>query len=177
MSRRPQRLALLWLIFIAIATAASPQNVTVESSDSVHLSAFKAYSWRQLPNARDPSIQTAVIEGVDKQLLSKGLHKTPEVFRADMLVSCEGSREVQLEMKSTGSGNIWHEGGGTATVAHQRVSIGNLSVTITDRRTGATIWRGRATTKLSDIDRQKNQKSIDKALGEMFKEFPSRSNR
>jgi hypothetical protein len=79
---------------------------------------------------------------------------------------------LQTFYDSFGGGWYWSGfGDGIATTTVSTTPIGTLVIDIFDAPSKKLIWRGKATETLSDKP-DKNEKKLEKAVEEMFKNFP-----
>lgn len=160
----------LLLLACAVAVFAA---VTVDYSHSVDFRQFKTYSWIKV-SVQNPLWEDRVMRAVDAQLTAKGWTKVDS--GGDASVAAYGSTKTQKTLQTWydgfGGGWRWHGfGDGLATTTVEDTPVGTLMVDIFDTATHKLIWRGVASDTLSGKP-EKDEKKMDKAVAEMFKNFP-----
>jgi hypothetical protein len=148
-------------------------KVTVDYNHSADFSKYKTYSWTKV-QAGDPLWPDRIKAAVDKNLVSKGW--SPVASGGDAAVAAFGSTKDQPTLQTFydgfGGGWFWRGfGDGMATTTVSTTPIGTLVVDIFDAPAKKLIWRATATETLSDKP-DKNDKKLEKAIDEMFKDFP-----
>jgi hypothetical protein len=161
-----------FLLFLACAGILLA-TVRTDYSHSVDFVQYKTYSWIKV-SVEDPLWEDRITTAVDAQFAAKGWTKVPE--GGDAGVAAYGSTKTQktLETWYTGFGGGWRWrgfGDGLATTTVENTPVGTLMVDIFDSSTHKLIWRGVASDTLSGKP-EKDEKKMDKALAEMFKNFP-----
>jgi hypothetical protein len=151
-------------------------KVTVDYNHSADFSKYHTYSWLTV-KAGDPLWPDRIKAAVDHQLTSKGW--TPVESGGDAAVSAFGATKEQQTLQtfydSFGGGWYWSGfGDGMATTTVSTTPVGTLIVDIFDAPSKKLIWRAKATDTLSDKP-DKNEKKLEKAVEEMFKNFPPKS--
>jgi hypothetical protein len=162
-------------IFFLLLACALSVLATVKT-DYSHLADFcqyKTYSWIKI-SVEDPLWEDRVTRAVDSQLSAKGWTKVEG--DGDAAVAVYGSTRTQKTLQTWydgfGGGWFWHGfGDGLATTTVQETPVGTLMVDIFDSPTKKLIWRGVASDTLSGKP-DKDEKKMDKAVTEMFKNFP-----
>ena len=172
MRKRTGKLILAMLGFALIVLAA----VKTDYSHSADFSRYKTYSWIKV-QTEDPLWQDRITQAVDSQLTAKGWTKVPA--DGDASIAGLGATRTRRSLQTwyTGLGGGWYWSGfgdGMATTTEQDIPVGTLLVDIFDTPTKKLIWRGNASETLSGKP-EKDEKKLDKAVAEMFKNFPPRS--
>jgi hypothetical protein len=168
---RTKRFLCVFVIFLAFA-AAAVAAVNVDWDKSANFANYKTYAWKAGTPLKNQLWDQRVIEGVDKQLASKGLQKVDAGNNPDLIVLYHGAVGTQVELNTTNMGGWgWRWGGGMATTSVDKIPIGQLAVDIGDAKTSKLLWLGSASDTLSD-NPDKNQKKLNSALEKMFKKFP-----
>ncbi|MBV8827989.1 MAG: DUF4136 domain-containing protein [Acidobacteriaceae bacterium] len=160
----------LLLMACALALFAT---VKTDYSHSADFARYKTYSWIKV-SVEDPLWEDRVTRAVDSQLSAKGWTKVAD--GGDAGVAAYGATRTQKTLQTwyNGFGGGWYWrgfGDGLATTTVQETPVGTLMVDIFDSSTKKLIWRGRATDTLSGKP-DKDEKKLDKAVAEMFKNFP-----
>ena len=172
MRKNIMRFSFCLLAGFVIAAAA---KVVTDYNHSTDFAQYKTYSWVTV-EAGDPLWMDRIKSAVDSQLTARGWSRAPA---GDASVSAFGSTQKQPRLQTfyegLGGGWFWHGfGDGIATTTVDYQPIGTLVVDIFDTPTKKLIWRGMANEALSDKP-DKNEKKLEKAVGDMFKDFPPRS--
>lgn len=150
-------------------------KVVTDYNHGVDFSQYHTYS-RLKVSAGNPLWPDRIRSAVDSQLAAKGWTQAPV---GDASVAAFGSTATQPRIETFydnfGGGWFWRGwGDGIATTEVQNIPVGTLVVDIFDTPTKKLIWRGVANDTLSDKP-EKNEKKLDKAVGEMFEHFPPKS--
>jgi hypothetical protein len=148
-------------------------TVKTDYSHSVDFGHYKTYSWIKV-SVQDPLWEDRVTRAVDSQLSAKGWTRVPD--GGDAAVAAYGSTHSQKTLQTwyEGFGGGWRWrgfGDGLATTTVENTPVGTLMVDIFDSATQKLIWRGVASDTLSGKP-EKDEKKMDKAVAEMFKNFP-----
>jgi hypothetical protein len=168
MSTRSARYLLVLLAGALLLTA----KVTTDYNKKVNFENYKSYSW--LDVKADPLWTDRIRDAVDKELTAKGWAKVASGGDASVAAFSSRKSQQRIETFYTGFGGGWYWRGfddGTAVTTVEDVPVGTLVVDIFDTPTKKLIWRGVATEALSDKP-EKNEKKLEKAVEEMFKNFP-----
>jgi hypothetical protein len=172
---KPTRTIIACAVFILTALASVfAQHVQTDFDHQANFSQYKTYSWQEIKPAN--SLWDARIKSVvDAQLASKGW--TQVATGGDVAIVAIKTTKTQKTLQTFydgfGGGWRWRGGGGfgDATTTEQDYKEGTLVVDLYDGKTKQLIWRGSAEDTLSD-KADKNEKSLDKGVVKMFKDFP-----
>jgi hypothetical protein len=179
MNAAKARLSLLVaLLCVSLAWA---QKVKVGYDKSADFGQFKTYAWipRQTP-ATMPLLATSIQLDVDHELAAKGLRKVDS--DPDLLVTYQSGVDAQSAAPAhdtgyTSTGGIpppnstmW--GGSLSAGSVQQVVKGTLAVSLIDARQKQTVWSGTAKAKIDYEKQSKLYDQVDKAITEMFKNYP-----
>jgi hypothetical protein len=163
-----------WGVLLLVACALAVfATVKVDYSHSADFSHYKTYSWISV-SVQDPLWEDRIMRAVDSQLTAKGWTKVDS--DGDASVAAYGSTKTQKTLQTWydgfGGGWIWRGfGDGIATTTVEETPVGTLMVDIFDTPTHKLIWRGIASDTLTGKP-EKDEKKMDKAVAEMFKNFP-----
>jgi Domain of unknown function (DUF4136) len=168
-------------LFLLLGASAWAQKVKTGYDKSADFSRYKTYAWipRATP-ATNPVLASIIDHDIEYELNEKGLRKVDG--NADLLVqSYGGSNEVvggyAAEPGYTGTGGYAMPGatmwGGTlpATPVPQ-VMHGTITVDLVDARQKHLVWRAIAKGKMDYNKRSKLLEQANKAVSEMFKQYP-----
>ncbi|MGJ5818125.1 DUF4136 domain-containing protein [Paludibaculum fermentans] len=156
--------------FVGIAFAA---RVSTDFDHTVHFDRYKTYSWMKV-DAKDSLWEDRIVRSVDNELTAKGWKKVDS--GGDATVAAFGSthKERTLDTFYSGFGGGWRWrgfGDGMATTTVEYTQVGTLVVDVFDAQTRKLVWRGSSSATLSG-KAEKNEKKLQKDVGEMFKHFP-----
>ncbi len=162
-----------FVLLFAFATLTLLAKVVTDYDHSVDFSKFRTYSWTKV-EAGNPLWTDRIKSAVDSQLIKQGWQKTASNGDASLAAFGATKTQPRLQTFYDSFGPGWYWSGfqdGTSTTTVEDEKIGTLVVDIFDTSNHRLIWRARATDALTD-DPEKNEKKMDKAVEEMFKNFP-----
>lgn len=178
--KHPARLAFLASLVLLAGTMAQAQKIKVEYDKSVDFSKFKTYAIDPQEAVAKPMLRLAIQAAVQDDLGKRGLTKVdsnPDLY-VQMFGAIDSDAIANYHDPIYGSGipplnygiTMWHNIPGTVTtvVVHK----GQLVVDIIDARQKQLIWRGIATQKLAEGDRQKLLDQVNTAVEKLFKQYP-----
>jgi Domain of unknown function (DUF4136) len=159
---------------LTVATVAFAARVTTDYDHHVNFANYHTYSWIGV-RAGNSLWQDRIQRAVDMALAEKGWMKVLSGGQAS--VSAFGRTREQDTLQTFYDGfpgwgwRGWGGGFGTTTTEVEPTEVGTLTVDIFDSGNKKLIWRGTATDTLSSHP-EKNDKTMDKAVIDMFKKFP-----
>jgi hypothetical protein len=117
-------------------------------------------------------IDAQIKNSIDSQLAAKGLKKT-DGDNADLDVGYQVAINQQKQWNAYGMGGGLRWGGGMATAQSTTINIGTIVLDMYDPSDKNLVWTGTATKTLDPSSSQeKNQKSLDKAMQKLLKNYP-----
>jgi hypothetical protein len=154
--------------------AMSAQDVTTNAMPGTDFSKYHTYKWVTIEGASHPNqiVDAQIKEGVDAQLVTKGLTKTTG-DKADVYVGYKTSVDQHREWNAYGmGGGRWGGMGGMATATSSTIDIGTIVLDMYDLTTNN--WSGRGATKTlgSSNNQEKKQKDLDNSMKKLLKNFP-----
>jgi hypothetical protein len=158
-------------VALVTLTVGFAQHVQTDFDHQANFAQYKTYSWQEIkPGASlwDSRIKSAV----DAQLEAKGLAQVAD--RGDIAIVAIKTSQTQRTLQTfyDGFGGGWRwRGFGESTTTEQDYQEGTLVIDLYDGKTKQLIWRGSTESVLSD-KAEKNEKTIDKGVAKMFKDFP-----
>jgi hypothetical protein len=169
------RALLLFAILLLIASQAKAQKVTTDFAPGTDFSQYHTYTWGEGRPARDPLIGQRIVAGIEAQLAAKGLRKAGEGEGVDLIVVYQTATDTRTEINTYNSGG-WYGwgygwGGGYSQTRVSKIPVGQLIVDLGDVKNKKFVWRGKATSTISDKPEKVN-KMLDKALAKMFENYP-----
>ena len=168
------------------ASAAYAQDVRYDYAQGTNFSQFKTYKWVVIKGADQPDQLAAqrITAAVDAELARKGLTKT-DADDADLYIGYQTAVNTEKQFTSyntgwgygPGWGRGWYGYGGTMSTttygSTSTVYVGQLDLSMYDRATKQLVWRGVATKTLDPKAKpEKKQKTINKAVEKLLKNFP-----
>jgi Domain of unknown function (DUF4136) len=159
------------LLFAGLASVANAQDVRTDYDHKVQFEQFHTYSWGKVKTT-DPLWESRIRDAVDKQLTEKGWQKVDN--GGDVVVTAVGSTQNQQEYQTFYEGmGGWRWGGlgDLSTTTVQNIRVGTLLVDMYSANNKHLIWRSSSTDTLSNKP-EHNEKTLDKAVEKMFKNFP-----
>jgi hypothetical protein len=163
-------LAFFVTTFVACNTLLA-QEVKVQHMPGTDFAKFHTYKWVTIEGASHPNqIQDAEIkQAVDAELTAKGLTKANSET-ADLNVGYQVAVDQQKQWNTMGGG--WRFGG-METVTSSTIDVGTLVIDMYDQAGKQLVWSGAATKTVdSGKDQEKTEKSLDKSMKKLFKDFP-----
>jgi Domain of unknown function (DUF4136) len=163
----------LTALLCCIPSAASAQNVYVNSSPNANFSSYHTYAWGQNQNPNQIASSFLAQEAqsqINTQLQSKGLHMVQENQSPDLVVIISGGMKTQTSYNAWGMRGF---GGGMGGITPEQNVIGTLIVDIYDVKAKELAWRAIGQNTLNESNSQKNMQMVDKAVAKMFKKYPS----
>ena len=163
------------VLSLLFAVSAVAQKINVDWDRTENFSNFHTYAWQTSPHPAKGLWDQRIIDGVDKQLQSKGLQKVES--DPDVWVVYSNSIKDQKQVVGTGynmgPGWGWGYWGGPTTTTYNTfvTKEGTLVLELANSKDHQLLWRGSATATISD-NSNKNIKTLDNALTKLFKNFP-----
>ena len=177
--KKKMTLALLTLLVAPVVIVA--QKTSYDFEKSANFAAFKTYAHKQGTPVGQQLIDDRIVTAIETQLAAKGLSKAvaePDVF---VVYHIAFDKEKDISTYSSGGGGYgaygwgWGGGwaGGTTTTQVRDILIGTLVIDMADAKKGQLVWRGMG---VKEVDTQakpeKREKSINKAVEKIFKNYP-----
>ena len=149
------------------------QDVRTNYMPGTDFTKYHTYKWVDIEGGAHPNqiVDAQIKQSVDSQLASKGLTKT-DSDKADLFVGYQIAvdQEKQWNGFGMGGGLRW---GGMATATSSTINVGTLVLDMYDPATKQLVWTGNATKTIDPKSSQeKNQKSLDKAMQKLLKNYP-----
>ncbi len=173
------RTAVCTILFLLALGAASAQQVTTDFDHQANFSQYKTYSWQEIMPA-DSLWDSRIKSAVDAQLAAKGWTRVNSGGDVAIVAikTTQTRRSLQTFYDGLGGGWGWRRFGGggfgESETTEQDYKEGTLVVDMYDAKTKQLIWRGSAEDTVSS-KAEKNEKSLDKGVDKMFKQFPPNS--
>ena len=163
----------LALVFLGAGPLAA-QDVKYNFMPGTDFSKYHTYKWVSIEGGAHPNqiVDAQIKQSVDSQLASKGLTKTDN-DKADLYVGYQIAVDQEKQWNAYGMGGGLRWGGGMATASSSTINVGTLVLDMYDPSTKQLVWTGNATKTIDPSSNQeKNQKSLDKAMQKLLKNYP-----
>ena len=176
-----KRLVLATIALLAAPAVIVAQKTSYDYEKTANFAAFKTYAHKQGTPVGQSLIDDRIVGALETQLAAKGLTKAasdPDVF---VVYHMAFDKEKDISTYSSGHGGYgaygwgWGGGwaGGTTTTQVRDILIGTLVVDLADARKGQLVWRGMGVKEVNtQADPEKRDKSINKAVEKIFKNYP-----
>lgn len=166
-------LALVTTLLLLTTKTLNGQDVKYNFMPGTDFAKYHTYKWVNIGSGAHPNqiVDAQIKQSVDSQLASKGMTKT-DGDKADIYVGYQIAVDKEKEWNAYGMGGgiRW---GGMANATSSTINIGSLVLDMYDPATKQLVWTGSATKTLDPSSNQeKNQKSLDKAMQKLLKNYP-----
>ena len=166
-------MALLAALLLVTAGTTAAQDVRSNYMPGTDFTKYHTYKWVNIERGAHPDqiVDAEIKQSVDSQLSSKGLTKTDDE-KADLYIGYQVAvdQEKQWNGYGMGGGIRW---GGMASASSSTINVGTLVLDMYDPATKQLVWTGQATKTIDPKSNQdKNQKSLDKAMAKLLKNYP-----
>ena len=172
--QRRIRISLTAIGFVLLAgTLALAQDVKYNFMPGTDFSKYHTYKWVTIEGGTHPNqiVDAQIKQAVDAQLATKGLTKSTG-DAADIFVGYQIAVDQEKQWNAYGMGGGVRFGGmGTAT--QSTINVGTLVIDMYDPTAKQLVWTGNATKTMDPSgNQQKNQKSLNKAMQKLLKNYP-----
>jgi hypothetical protein len=163
-------------------TLALAQKVTYDFDKSASFANFKTYGTKDGTKVGQQLIDDRIVAAIDQQLAAKGFKKVdanPDVW---VVYHVAFDKEKDISSFSSGYGGGygpygWGWGGGfantTTTTQVRDILVGTLVIDMADAKKNQIAWRGMGTKEVDTTAKpEKRDKSINKAVEKIFKNYP-----
>ena len=162
--------AIVLAVLLAGATHLQAKVRTDYDADA-DFSKYGTYSWLEGNPWPNPLIEQRLRAAVEERLDASGLRKVES--GGDLLVATHlrANTEKRIDVDTFGYGYRRWRGWSRATVYVREIEVGTLMVDLAEGEAKELVWRGLATETIKPT-REKNEKTLNKVLDKMFKDFP-----
>ena len=177
-----KRLVLAAITLLVAPVVIVAQKTSYDYEKTANFAAFKTYAHKQGTPVGQSLIDDRIVAAIDAQLAAKGLIEGRGGSRRVRRLSHglrqgEGHLDLQLRLRRrlrrlrVGMGR--RLGGGTTTTQVRDILIGTLVIDMADARKGQLVWRGMGVKEVNtQANPEKRDKSINKAVEKIFKNYP-----
>jgi hypothetical protein len=167
---------------VLVPALAIAQKVTYDFDKGTDFTTFKTYALKDGTPVGQPLIDERIVAAIDTQMAAKGFKKdetNPDVFVV-YHVAFDKQKDISTFSSGYGGGYGpygWGWGGGmssTSTSTQVRdILVGTLVVDMADAKGKKVVWRGMGTKEIdTNAKPDKRDKSINKAVEKIFKNYP-----
>jgi len=170
------RKAILLGVVVSLLTAASlAQQVKTDYDRAANFSNYKTFSFEKI-QTKDPLWVDRIKSAVGGALSAKGLSQVDSGGDISVVALEMTKTQQSLDTFYNGFGGGWRWGGGfgDATTTTETYHVGTLVVDMFDSKTKELLWRGSASSTLSNKSNN-NIKNLDKGVQKMFKNYPPKA--
>ena len=165
--------AVVALLLTPLATLA--QKTSYDFDRSANFAAYKSYTLRDGTKVGQPLVDARIAAAIDMQLTDRGLTKADNGELA-VVYHVAIDKQKDISAWSTGGGPYgwgWGGGWGTTDVRVSEILVGTLVIDIADTKTNSVVWRGMGVKEINtNASPDKRDKSVQKAVEKIFKNFP-----
>jgi hypothetical protein len=157
------------------------QKTSYDYEKTANFAGFKTYAHKQGTPVGQSLIDDRITAAIESQLGAKGLTKAesdPDVF---VVYHMAFDKEKDISTYSSGHGGYgaygwgWGGGwaGGTTSTQVRDILVGTLVIDMADARKSQLVWRGMGVKEVdTQANPEKRDKSINKAVEKIFKNYP-----
>ena len=176
-----KRLVLATIALLVAPVLIVAQKTSYDYEKTANFAGFKTYAHKQGTPVGQSLIDDRIVAAIEAQLAAKGLTKAaadPDVF---VVYHMAFDKEKDISTYSSGYGGYggygwgWGGGwaGGTTTTQVRDILMGTMVIDMADARKGQLVWRGMGVKEVNtQADPEKRDKSINKAVEKIFKNYP-----
>ncbi len=169
---------------VLFAVGCSSISVTTDYDPSISFAEFQSYAFLIVPPqpAQDPRLHNSLVDGrvrtaVSRALQARDFHQAP-LESADFLVAYHVGLETRIDVQTIhsthryGRRGGWYAGAPSHTTVRE-YEVGTLLLDILLPADKSLVWRGSATTRISQIsDPEKRTQLINDAVEKILDRFP-----
>lgn len=164
-------------MILSLVAGCLAQETKTDYDRNADFSRYKTFSFEKI-ETKDPLWVDRIAAAVGGTLTAKGLTQVAtggDIAIVAIAMSKDGQTlDTFYDTFPGGWGWRWGSGYGDATTTTETYSVGTLVVDLFDRNTKKLLWRGSASSTLSNSSSQ-NIKNFDKCVEKLFKGFPPRT--
>lgn len=168
------------LVSALLCAVGHAQKTSAGYDQTANFSNYKTFAFDK-PGARNPFVNTMIVEAVERELTARGLTKVDA--DSDLLVVYLAASGPNLQVASVPFYQVVNPAYrgmvGGASMAMWDVTSGTLVIDLFDRKAERTVFRGSATEVLQrapspnlDADAKLVSKPINKGIAKIFKKYP-----
>ncbi len=149
-------------------------NVVVSYDKTADFSRYHTYAWGKGTPAKNPNVDTLIVEGIDEQMTRKGFTKTDG--EPDLVVTYHAATHEEVDYTEGSYGSGYGPAYGSLQTASSsdvpmRVRVGEIVVDMYDAKAKRNVWHGVGSDLVMD-DPAKTSAEIRNGAAKMFEKFP-----
>jgi hypothetical protein len=167
---------------LLVPALALAQKVSYDFSKDANFAGYKTYAMKAGTPVGQQLIDDRIIAAIDDQMKAKGFTKSdanPDVYVV-YHVAFDKQKDISTYSSGYGGGYGpygwgWGGGwaGGTTSTQVRDILIGTLVIDMADAGKKQVVWRGMGVKEVDVQNKpEKRDKSINKAVGKIFKNYP-----
>ena len=169
-------------VVLLVPALAMAQKVSYDFAKDANFAGFKTYAMKEGTPVGQQLIDDRIIAAIDDQMKAKGFTKSeanPDVY---VVYHIAFDKQKDISTFSSGYGGGygpygWGYGGGwaggTTSTQVRDILIGTLVIDMADAAKKQVVWRGMGVKEVDvQKDPEKRDKSINKAVEKIFKNYP-----
>lgn len=180
----------LCAVFLAVAPAASADNVRADWNHHINFSQFHTYSWGRV-KVSDPFDADRIKSAINHELQQKGWHEQASGGQVTISVTDRVHDEQQAETYYSGLGGGWGMGWGwggwgwgpsglggfgeSQATVHNNIPVDHMVIDMFDSQSKKLIWRGISQGEVNN-NPDKERQMIYHDINRLFYSFPPKSN-
>ena len=175
----------LFLASFILCTVVQAQKTSAAFDEKVDFSNYKTFAFDK-EGARNPYVNTLIVEAVERELASRGLTKVSN--DPDLKVVYLAATVPNLQVQNVPFYHVVNPAYsgmvGSATMNMWDVTTGTLVIDLLDRKSDRVVFRGTITDVLQrapsadlQADAKIVSKPINKGVAKIFKKYPVKPNR
>ena len=174
----PRSVALIVGAAAVAVAACAPITVTSFTEHQAQLSSYRTYAWAAVNTGvpgdprldNNPFFHDYLRGAIDRHLVARGFE--PTVLRPDVYVHYHASTRQKIVINGQEPGTER-----CRSCAVQVFDEGTILIDLTDARTGALVWRGKAESGLAGVvnDQTRMEETIERVVGRILTRLPRRS--
>jgi hypothetical protein len=163
---------IMTLVVLTLSCAAFARPV-VDYDHTVNFNQPRTYSWSHVHTANS-LWDKRVKDSIDRQLTARGWTQVPAGGDVQVVAIQKTSVHEEYDTYYNGFGGRRWGGMGESTTSLDSYKVGTLVVSMFERNSKQLIWNGTASGDVSG-NPDKNAKTLDKDVQQMFKHFPPKA--
>ena len=140
-------------------------NIVVDYDKNTDFSQYHTYGWGKGTPAKNPDLDTQIVQSIDEQITRKGLTRMDG--NPDLVVSYHAATHEEVDVDDAS----YTAGYDSAAGVPMRVKVGTIVVDMYDTKQKRNVWHG-VGSDLVQSDPAKTSVEIQKGAAKMFEKVP-----
>jgi hypothetical protein len=178
----PMRVFAAVAALVLTSTVAMAQDVTYDFDKTANFAAYKTYTTKEGTPVGQKLIDDRIINAIDTAMKAKGFTKSDANPDVVVIYHVAFDKQKDISTFSSGYGGGYGAygygwgggwGGGTTSTQVRDILVGTLVIDMADAGHKQIVWRGMGTKEIdTQAKPEKRDKSINKAVEKIFKNYP-----